>query len=115
MLELRCRGVRQPETGQTFLGSRIRKKVGGKVGIRDVGPCHRLLVDLGKPSIARAVEQFTPQVESMEGAAFMYACLMYQVPFAGRQTASSAFPSLSKSVAIGTSPGRPHWNASVVV
>jgi futalosine hydrolase len=25
---------------------------------------------------------FHPQVESMEGAAFMYACLIHQVPFA---------------------------------
>jgi futalosine hydrolase len=28
------------------------------------------------------VERFQPQVESMEGAAFMYACLIYGVPFA---------------------------------
>ena len=33
-------------------------------------------------SIARVVERFRPQVESMEGAAFMYACLIHQVPFA---------------------------------
>ena len=33
-------------------------------------------------SIARVVELFRPQVESMEGAAFMYACLIHQVPFA---------------------------------
>lgn len=37
----------------------------------------------GSPaSIARVVELFRPQVESMEGAAFMYACLIHQVPFA---------------------------------
>ena len=34
------------------------------------------------PSIAAVVERCHPQVESMEGAAFMYACLMHDVPFA---------------------------------
>jgi futalosine hydrolase len=33
-------------------------------------------------SIAAVVERFSPQVESMEGAAFMYACLVHRVPFA---------------------------------
>jgi futalosine hydrolase len=33
-------------------------------------------------SIAAVVERFKPQVESMEGAAFMYACLTHAVPFA---------------------------------
>lgn len=33
-------------------------------------------------SIARVVERLAPQVESMEGAAFMYACLVSGVPFA---------------------------------
>jgi futalosine hydrolase len=33
-------------------------------------------------SIASIVERFNPQVESMEGAAFMYACLIHEVPFA---------------------------------
>lgn len=33
-------------------------------------------------SIAAVVERFSPQVESMEGAAFMYACLVHGVPFA---------------------------------
>jgi futalosine hydrolase len=33
-------------------------------------------------SIAAVVERLHPQVESMEGAAFMYACLMHDVPFA---------------------------------
>jgi futalosine hydrolase len=33
-------------------------------------------------SIAAAVERFNPQVESMEGAAFMYACLLQGVAFA---------------------------------
>jgi futalosine hydrolase len=33
-------------------------------------------------SIARVVEHFDPDVETMEGAAFMYACLIHGVPFA---------------------------------
>jgi futalosine hydrolase len=33
-------------------------------------------------SIARIVERFAPQVESMEGAAFMCACLIHHIPFA---------------------------------
>ena len=33
-------------------------------------------------SIARVTERFNPDVESMEGAAFMYACLIHGVPFA---------------------------------
>lgn len=33
-------------------------------------------------SIARVVEQFNPDVETMEGAAFMYSCLIHRVPFA---------------------------------
>ena len=33
-------------------------------------------------AIARVVERFNPDVETMEGAAFMYACLTHGVPFA---------------------------------
>jgi futalosine hydrolase len=33
-------------------------------------------------SIAAVVQRFNPQVESMEGAAFMYACQIHDVPFA---------------------------------
>jgi len=33
-------------------------------------------------SIAAIVRRFSPQVETMEGAAFMHACLISQVPFA---------------------------------
>ena len=33
-------------------------------------------------SIADVVARVVPQVESMEGAAFMYACLIHEVPFA---------------------------------
>jgi futalosine hydrolase len=35
-----------------------------------------------EPSIAAVVKRCRPQVESMEGAAFMYACLINGVPFA---------------------------------
>jgi len=33
-------------------------------------------------SIARVVERFRPDVESMEGAGFMYACLVHGISFA---------------------------------
>ena len=33
-------------------------------------------------SIAAVVRRFNPQVESMEGAAFMYACTIHELPFA---------------------------------
>ena len=33
-------------------------------------------------SIARATELFDPDIETMEGAAFMYACLVHGIPFA---------------------------------
>lgn len=36
----------------------------------------------GEPSIAAVTARCAPQVESMEGAAFMYACLIAGVPFA---------------------------------
>jgi futalosine hydrolase len=35
-----------------------------------------------EPSIAALVTRFNPQVESMEGAGFMHACLIHDVPFA---------------------------------
>jgi futalosine hydrolase len=41
-------------------------------------------------SIARVVERFAPQVESMEGAAFMYSCLVQGVPFAQIRAVSNA-------------------------
>ncbi len=41
-------------------------------------------------SIARVVERFRPQVESMEGAAFMYSCLVQGVPFAQIRAVSNA-------------------------
>ncbi len=41
-------------------------------------------------SIADVVRRFSPQVESMEGAAFMHACLISQVPFAHVRAVSNA-------------------------
>ncbi len=41
-------------------------------------------------SIAEIVRRFSPQVESMEGAAFMHACLISQVPFAQIRAVSNA-------------------------
>jgi len=41
-------------------------------------------------SIAAAARRFHPQVESMEGAAFMAACLMHHVPFAQVRAVSNA-------------------------
>ena len=43
-----------------------------------------------EPSIAAVKARWDPQVESMEGAAFMYVCLMYQVPFAQIRAVSNA-------------------------
>jgi futalosine hydrolase len=40
-------------------------------------------------SIAAVVRRFNPQVESMEGAAFMSACLIHQVPFAQLRAVSN--------------------------
>jgi futalosine hydrolase len=40
-------------------------------------------------SIARVTKRFSPDVESMEGAAFMYACLIQGVPFAQVRAASN--------------------------
>jgi futalosine hydrolase len=42
------------------------------------------------PTIARVVERFDPDVESMEGAAFMYACLIHGVRFAQVRAVSNA-------------------------
>ena len=41
-------------------------------------------------SIADAVRRFSPRVESMEGAAFMYACLIHGIPFAQIRAVSNA-------------------------
>ena len=40
-------------------------------------------------SIAAVVERFHPQIETMEGAAFMYACLIHGVPFAQLRAVSN--------------------------
>jgi futalosine hydrolase len=41
-------------------------------------------------SIACVVERFKPDVETMEGAGFMYACLIHGVPFAQIRAVSNA-------------------------
>jgi futalosine hydrolase len=42
-----------------------------------------------EPSIAEVTARYAPDVESMEGAAFMYACLVAGVPFAQVRTVSN--------------------------
>jgi futalosine hydrolase len=51
-------------------------------GLRAVGGITVNTVHGNESSIARVVARFEPDVESMEGAAFMYACLVSGVPFA---------------------------------
>ena len=60
-----------------------------------------------EPSIQRAVERFKPDVESMEGAGFMYAALIHGVPFAQIRAISNVVERRNRSawkldLAIGT-------------
>lgn len=48
-------------------------------------------------TIAAAVERFRPQVESMEGAAFMYACLIVGVSFAQVRAVSNVVERRNRS------------------
>jgi futalosine hydrolase len=48
-------------------------------------------------SIAAVVERLHPQVESMEGAAFMYACLMHGIPFAQIRAVSNVVERRNRS------------------
>jgi futalosine hydrolase len=48
-------------------------------------------------SIAAVVQRFAPQVESMEGAAFMYACLIHNVPFAQVRAVSNLVEKRNRS------------------
>ena len=41
-------------------------------------------------SIEAVIQRFNPHVESMEGAAFVYACLIHEVPFAQVRAVSNA-------------------------
>ena len=53
--------------------------------LRDLQAVHGITVNTvhgNEPSIDVVVRRLQPQVESMEGAAFMYACLVQGVPFA---------------------------------
>lgn len=47
-------------------------------------------------SIAEIVRRFSPQVESMEGAAFMHACLLSRVPFAQVRAVSNVVEKRSR-------------------
>jgi futalosine hydrolase len=80
---------------QLGLEDRADARLGGEAFVNDRPPDIAALGRLPKvrgitvntvhgnaPSIVAVVERLGPQVESMEGAAFMYACLMHQVPFA---------------------------------
>jgi futalosine hydrolase len=48
-------------------------------------------------SIAAVVERFRPQVESMEGAAFMYACLIHRLPCAEVRAVSNVVEKRNRS------------------
>jgi futalosine hydrolase len=48
-------------------------------------------------SIAAVVRRLRPQVETMEGAAFMYACLMHDVPFAQIRAVSNVVERRNRS------------------
>jgi len=61
--------------------------------LRELRPVHGITVNTvhgREASIAAVVERFHPQVESMEGAAFMCACLDAGVPFAQVRAVSNA-------------------------
>jgi futalosine hydrolase len=49
-------------------------------------------------SIAVVVSRFAPQVESMEGAAFMHACLISHVPFAQVRAVSNIVEKRNREV-----------------
>jgi futalosine hydrolase len=67
-----CAGLRNPAPPTNGVLERLPKAKG--ITVNTVHGHER--------SIAAVVERLHPQVESMEGAAFMYACLMHGVPFA---------------------------------
>jgi futalosine hydrolase len=80
---------------QLGLEDRVDARLGGAALVNDQPPDIAALGRLPKvrgitvntvhgsePSIAATVARLGPQVESMEGAAFMYACLIHEVPFA---------------------------------
>ena len=48
-------------------------------------------------SIAETVRRFAPQIESMEGAGFMYACLTHRVPFAQVRAVSNVVERRNRS------------------
>lgn len=83
------------EDGGAFLGLAEMNLPGDDVVVNDGPPANRALDALPRVSaitvntvhgseatIAAAAARFHPQVESMEGAAFMYACAIHELPFA---------------------------------
>jgi futalosine hydrolase len=50
-----------------------------------------------EPSIAAVVQRFGPHVESMEGAAFMYACLIQRLPCAEVRAVSNLLEKRNRS------------------
>ncbi|MCX6271746.1 MAG: futalosine hydrolase [Bacteroidetes bacterium] len=49
-------------------------------------------------SIRQVIQQFSPRIETMEGAAFFYACLKYNVPFIEIRSISNLIERRNKSV-----------------
>ena len=58
-------------------------------GLRAVSGITLNTVHGNERSIAAVVQRFNPLVETMEGAAFMYACLIHEVPFAQIRSVSN--------------------------
>ena len=58
-------------------------------GLRAVSGITLNTVHGNERSIAAVVQRFNPHVETMEGAAFMYACLIHEVPFAQIRSVSN--------------------------
>jgi len=68
--------------------------------LRELRPVHGITVNTvhgNERSIATVVERFHPQVESMEGAGFMCACIDAGVPFAQVRTVSNLIERRNRS------------------
>ena len=66
-------------------GRLVNAAVPSNPALRGLPAVHGITVNTvhgNERSIAETVRRFAPQVESMEGAGFMYACLIHAVPFA---------------------------------
>jgi futalosine hydrolase len=91
------------EDGDTFLTLRELKLDGTDEFVNPAPPLNRTLAALpavsgitvntvhgNEPSIASVLSRCRPDIESMEGAAFMCACLISRVPFAQVRAVSNA-------------------------